>query len=73
MKYIKRLPIWVFVLIGLFVLWFYWFQLRPANIRSECANHTQENLSNSGLSLSQLNWQRKYNLVYESCVHRNGL
>ena len=42
MRYVT-LVILVFLTIGMLSVWFYWFQLRPANIRKSCYEWSVEN------------------------------
>ncbi len=52
---------------------FYWFQVRPTVIRSACAKKVTDNLKTSNKTQEVADWQREYNLVYESCLHSKGL
>jgi len=60
-KYIKYL-IPALILLGLL----YWFQVRPANIRSKCAREIS-GFSYVGIGVSDKNF------TYENCIHRYGL
>ena len=57
----------VLILLGLLLLtgWFYWFQYRPAKIRSYCDWKVR----------SKTNWRvtKSYNEKYNSCLHEKGL
>lgn len=51
---------------------FYWFQVRPADIRSACSNQTTDKLKDvRGLSVGD--WQKAYDLGYKSCLNKHGL
>lgn len=54
-------------------LLFYWFQIKPSQIKSDCANSSTENMQSSKMRRSALDWQRSYDLIYENCLHKNGL
>lgn len=62
MKKNKVISILLFVILGAFL--FYWFQLRPAEIKHECAQIIK---GNKNLYISNIN------AVYEPCLHDKGL
>ena len=57
----------ILILLGLLLLagWFYWFQYRPANIRSYCDWETK--------SKSYWRVTKNYDVNYNSCLHEKGL
>jgi preprotein translocase subunit YajC len=47
---------------------FYWFQIRPASIRTKCEARVHDAISqNSGLTMTQANFS------YDACLHENGI
>lgn len=61
----------VLVFAGIFL--FYWFQIRPSNIKSTCANETIEKLKSIKEERSADTWQKNYDLYYEACLNKKGL
>ena len=59
----------VLIGIGLLLLagWFYWFQVRPANIKSSCAKSGPVGFSRVGLSAEKIESD------YQDCIRRKGL
>ena len=67
MKY-KPQIIYVVTALIIFGVCFYWFEVRPANIRSDCeyfAVDAAENIAMSGDSTQDF--------FYQQCLHENGL
>lgn len=60
---VKKFYVWVLAVIALISL-FYWFQIRPANIRSYCDWETKNKFS----AMSKY-----YADVYAACLHKKGL
>jgi uncharacterized membrane protein len=46
---------------------FYWFSVRPANIRSSCGNEASQTGALGGWTPSEINSS------YENCIHSHGL
>lgn len=46
--------------------WFYWFELRPSNIKRECYKFVKDNFE-------RINTTESINLSYSMCLHKNGL
>ncbi|OGD90299.1 hypothetical protein A2W45_04095 [Candidatus Curtissbacteria bacterium RIFCSPHIGHO2_12_41_11] len=72
----------IVVIIVLVIAWFYWFQLRPASIRSSCMKISRENTALLGTtdSFEQLEWSKKIEVqnetmekAYQRCLHDKGL
>lgn len=63
----------LFVMIISLITAFFWFQVRPANIKSSCANQISVKLNLISAKRSLLEWQRAYDLQYDNCLHKNGL
>ena len=66
----------IIIVAGLvFLLLFYWFQIRPAKIRSDCGFEPAmlyEKDSNTGLSAG-MTYEEFYNFYYEKCLNQHGL
>jgi len=62
---------WLGLVFLLFIGWFYWFQWRPTRIRSYCAKEVATMLSGSDRTIT--NFQKTYDLFYESCLNQKGL
>jgi hypothetical protein len=64
-------------IIGIIILvlgWFYWFQLRPSNIKKVCSIERQQKYDGVKNDIYELNEAVKFqNQVYENCLHNNGL
>lgn len=59
-----------FVIIAILIIGiFYWFWVRPAQIRSECYKYAYgtPNLGNTN------EWVNATEYYYNACLHRNGL
>ena len=70
------LPVSGFVLVVLLLVgWFYWFQWRPASIRSECYKFaTDYELSGKDMSFEKN--QRLQAIIvnqYSNCLHKHGI
>lgn len=52
---------------------FYWYEIRPSNIKSRCANETIEALSESDIRREPIDWQITYDLKYKTCLNKAGL
>lgn len=52
---------------------FYWWQLRPVEIRKRCANEVEVMLKQSEEKHDVLDWQRLYDLKFETCINKRGL
>jgi len=62
-----KLSLMIFIICG-----FYWFQLRPANIRSKCLAEAEFN----HLAINNSNDEARYQFInnyYNTCVRRFGL
>ena len=63
----------------IFAILFYWFQIRPAQIRTECANKKSEYVKNIKTHESFQTFiltpqgQKALDDVYENCLHSQGL
>lgn len=73
----------IFIIIFLLTL-FYWFQIRPSEIKTSCQNKSDEYIhravdredkNKDGLiSQDSVDWLSNYaKKRYERCLHRNGL
>jgi len=66
----------IIIVAGLvFLLLFYWFQIRPAKIRSDCGFEPAmlyEKDSKTGLSAG-MTYEEFYNFYYEKCLNQHGL
>ena len=69
----------LFVLIILFG-WFYWFQWRPANIRSTCAKQAGDSAAGVYKALSEYNLDYKVEMAdkfqksgYATCLNKRGI
>lgn len=63
----KKLIIVLFVIFGLF----YWYQIRPSNIRKKCYNFAKSEIIKYKIKLDSAPYYA--NLSYESCLSSNGL
>lgn len=69
------------VALALFILLFvggifYWWQWRPAHIRSVCANETTEKLGKAGEEGARFgltDWERYYEMLFQTCINKRGL
>ena len=55
---------------------FYWWQLRPAHIRSVCASETIEKIqkaSDEGVTRNLADWDRNYEMLFQACMNKRGL
>lgn len=59
---------WMIFFAVILIIWFYWFQYRPATIRSECTKRMGDIL-NSKTKLSGSDIETLYNF----CLHMHGL
>lgn len=69
MKY-KKILILFFIIVG--ALLFYWYELRPAQIRHDCSwvQHKEDPTHwDSSLKL----YQEKFDIYYEWCIKEKGL
>jgi hypothetical protein len=64
---------WFVLIILLFVVLFYWFQIRPATIKKDCANYSSEVVKKYEEGASMEEWENRYKLPYEACLHKRGL
>ena len=67
----KHFVLIIFIFVGLF----YWFQIRPAIIRSDCGFEPAmlyEKDSKTGLSAG-MTYEEFYNFYYEKCLNQHGL
>lgn len=62
------------ILLSLFLLigWFYWFQWRPAMIRSYCHERIVD-LPGDVEELRSEGQIKRYNALFDSCLHEKGL
>lgn len=59
------------VLIIILGFLFYWFQIRPSQIKAECAQTTSEAINTTRDSdVDWFKWQKPF---YEHCLHKKGL
>jgi hypothetical protein len=74
----------VIVLVVIFAFLFYWYEVRPFQARSSCANKviTQGLYATSNIEKEKLNGdmnkinayeREKSRFAYEECLHENGL
>lgn len=66
-----------FIIIGLL---FYWFQIRPANIRTKCSDYAMEKsvalyplISERGTTKRTILQEEMEVKLYSSCLHEKGL
>lgn len=73
-EFIKR-NITLIAIAGIAIFLFYWFQIRPSQIISDCENFARnKSVSEEGLSLyEQLVFVGDYQDSYESCLRSKGL
>jgi len=64
---------WVVVILAVIGGLFWWFQIRPSQIKSECGTLTGKAMAAESQKRSALEWQRTYDMVYESCLHKRGI
>lgn len=65
---------WLLLLIIFLIAgWFYWFQWRPARIRGDCNEYVVERLKEETEKRSTKEWQERYDLYFENCLHSKGL
>lgn len=61
------------------LLLFYWFQIRPSEIKSACMRRFYDLCKTSTLGndkcvkMMQIEWSSKLNLAYQACLHEKGL
>lgn len=75
MKIILRRNKWLLLAIGVLVVLFYWFQIRPAKIRSDCGFQPAmlyEKDTQTGLSAG-MTYEEFYDFYYEKCLNQKGL
>jgi|GEM_PF-3536910 len=70
-------------LVGIIIVaggFFYWFGIRPENIRANCAASTDALLESAKSSAAELGppmtaeeQSTQYNMTYEQCLHDSGL
>lgn len=68
----KLIGVVILILIALF----YWFQIRPSQIRSSCAFGAQgtiKYLSEHNPRVNVSYFENKYNEYYQICLHQKGL
>ncbi len=65
-KISKKMVITFSIVLTIFLL-IYWFQLRPARIKSACSLETKEKSSGKNWTMKQ------FDFAYTHCLHRNGL
>ncbi len=58
---------WIVIASIVLSLWFYWFQLRPNNIRKKCFQKIKEKSNQSGITRKQAND------LYRICLVDNGM
>lgn len=63
----KPKVLWTSLVLLFTVFLFYWFQLRPSQIRTECEAYTHNYNKDNDLTMTQ------FNFVYNACLHRNGI
>ena len=68
----KNNLIFVFIILLIIGFLFYWFQIRPSEIRSECAVITEEELVTKGTKTAK-EWLMWRELYYTSCLNGKGL
>jgi len=61
------------IILLLILAWFYWFQLRPAQIRSKCSKSREEVVKSSYGKKPVNIWSQEADFAYEYCLNRNGL
>ena len=70
----KKFYIILITIIVLFCIQFYWFGIRPMNIKKSCYTEKQESKETiSALSISDERYEELIDRVYEDCVQRKGL
>jgi len=52
---------------------FYWYEIRPSQIKQECFVVVNEKLGKIDEKYSVLDWQRLYDLSYGKCLNSHGL
>jgi len=76
---LNKLPFLIFLTSLILIAgWFYWFQLRPARIKSMCLENAMpikiESLGSIPLSFEQRQrLQTITEALYSNCLHKNGL
>lgn len=61
--------VWIIVIIGVSVFAFYWFIIRPEQIKKECYQYAY---STPNLGDTQ-EWNTATNYYYQACLRRSGL
>lgn len=72
----KSIPFLVIAGLVIMGLYFYWYEWRPSQARTHCAEQAQVSLKGKDKgfgSLSVLDWQRMYNLYYSNCLNEMGI
>jgi len=71
-KNLNEIIILIVVILVLFGL-FYWFSLRPTNIRKDCADESSIEAIVGMLDDKESEYEKQYNFNYKQCLQRNGL
>src|SRR3989344_5336861 len=72
----KSIPFLVIAGLVVMGLYFYWYEWRPSQARTHCAEQAQVSLKGKDKgfgSLSVLDWQRVYDLYYSNCLSEMGI
>ncbi len=61
------------VLVVVVIGGFYWFQIRPTQIKKECSTTVSEKLAKIEGPRDIKEWQDMYDLSYEKCLNSRGI
>lgn len=62
------------IIICLFAIQFYWFEIRPTRIKKGCYQDSQESKASiSALDISDERYETLVDRVYEECLRKNGV
>lgn len=67
----RFLKISLIILSFIILSWFYWFQWRPAQIRTECYKSTITRFEGADIRIPSIT--RAYDTFYNFCLHKYGL